>query len=228
MVRDHVLERHEQRRAAVALRERDEARQDLGRHLHAREHGLVGERVADEDREAQRQVRDVGEGAPGGDGERCQRREDLLLEQLGELGAALLVELANADDTDLVVGQLATQLAFEAVGQAAAEREHALADQRDRLRGRATVLAGILDAGVDLIVQPGDAHHVELVEVRRVDRAELDPLEQRQSRVFGELQHAIVEVQPGELAVYVQRRVIELALLGLVRLGRFGRRALGP
>ena len=42
--------------------------------------------------------------------------------------------------------------------------------------------------------------------LRRVDRAELHALEQRDARVLGELQHAVVEVEPGELAVEVQRR----------------------
>src|SRR5207244_634143 len=53
--------------------------------------------------------------------------------------------------------------------------------------------------------QAGDAHHVELIQVGRVDRAELDPLEQRHALVLGQLQHAVVEVQPRELAVQIQR-----------------------
>ncbi len=110
-----------------------------------------------------------------------------------------------------MVGERRAQLAFEAVGQASAELEHALADQRDRLRRRAPVLAGVLHAGVDLVAQAGDAHHVELVEVRRVDRAELDALEQRHALVLGELQHAVVEVEPRELAVDVQRGLLQVA-----------------
>ena len=89
--------------------------------------------------------------------------------------------------------------------------QHALADQRDRLRGDAPVGAGVLDARVDLVAQTGDAHHVVLVEVRRVDRAELHALEQRNPLVLGQLQHALVEVQPGQLAVQVQRRVVQVA-----------------
>ena len=41
VVRDHVLQRHQQRRRRARAAERDEARQDLGRDLHAREHRLV-------------------------------------------------------------------------------------------------------------------------------------------------------------------------------------------
>jgi hypothetical protein len=50
-------------------------------------------------------------------------------------------------------------------------------------------------------LQPGDADHVELVEVAREDRQELDPLQQGQRFVLGEFQHARVEVQPGQLPV---------------------------
>ena len=54
------------------------------------------------------------------------------------------------------------------------------------------------------IVESRDAHHEELVEVRRVDRAELHALEQRRGRILGDLEDAVVEVQPRELAVEVE------------------------
>src|SRR5579875_452509 len=54
-----------------------------------------------------------------------------------------------------------------------------------------------------------DPNHEELVEVGDEDRQELDPLEQWQGLILGQLQHAIVELQPGQLAVEVQRAVIE-------------------
>ena len=50
--------------------------------------------------------------------------------------------------------------------------------------------------GVDLVVQAGDADHEELVDVAGEDRAELHALEQRDVRVLGELEHALVELQP--------------------------------
>ena len=50
-------------------------------------------------------------------------------------------------------------------------------------------------------LQPGDAHHVELVEVAGEDRQELHPLQQRLRVVLGQREHPGVEVQPGQLAV---------------------------
>ena len=59
------------------------------------------------------------------------------------------------------------------------------------------------EAGVDAALEAGDAHHEELVEVRGEDREEVRALEDRQPRVLGELEHALVEREPAELAVEV-------------------------
>ena len=86
-------------------------------------------------------------------------------------------------------------VAAKQCGLAVAELDRALADRVDRL-ARACGRRGqrLVEPGVDLVVQAGDADHEELVEVGGEDRAELDALEQRHARVLGELQHAIVEV----------------------------------
>src|SRR6202035_48710 len=125
----------------------------------------------------------------------------------GKLGAALLVELVHAHDRDVVLRQSRTQPPFEALGQPPALLQHPLADQADRLGREPPVLAGLLDAGIDLVVQAGHPNHVVLVEVGGVDRAELQPLQQRHALVLGELEDPVVEVQPGQLAVQVERRV---------------------
>ena len=188
--------------------ERHEARQDLRRDLHPREHRLVAERVAHEHGEAEGQVGDVGERPPGRDSERRQCGEDRLLEMPGQLRALLVVELGDADDRGCPRRPAPAAAPFEAVGQAGALGEHPLADQGDRLRGRVAVLRRRLHACVDLVAQAGHPDHVELIEVGGVDRAELHPLEQRHPLVLGELQDAVVEVKPGELAVQVQRGVV--------------------
>ena len=51
-----------------------------------------------------------------------------------------------------------------------------------------------------------DADLEELVEVLAEDREELDPLEHGQVVALGHREHALVEVEPGELAVEVARR----------------------
>ena len=205
---DQTLERHE--RAPVA--DRDEARQHLLGNLHAREGLLPGLRVAHEHGEREREVGDVGEGAAEADGERRQDREDLAPEALGELLAVARIDLVAGLDPDPVLGQRGPQDAVEDGGLAPRLLAHLGTDRGDRLRGAAAVLARPVDAAVDVLLQAGDAHHEELVEVARVDRAELEPLEQRDRLVLGELEHAVVELQPRELAVEVQRVVVEVGL----------------
>ena len=92
--RDDLLQRDERVRLGV---ERDEARQHLRRHLHAGERARVGDRIADEHRERQRQARDVRERATGPDGERRQGREDLAAEALRQLAAPGLVEVVDGE-----------------------------------------------------------------------------------------------------------------------------------
>ena len=72
---DDLLERDER-----VLGDLDEPRQHLLRHLHARVRVVVEIGIAQPDDQAQRQVRDVRERAPGADRERRQHREDLLAE----------------------------------------------------------------------------------------------------------------------------------------------------
>ena len=76
-----------------------------------------------------------------------------------------------------------------------------LANRDELLDRRAAVRGQLADAGVGLLVELGDAHLVELVEVRREDREELHPLEERERLVLGELQDAGVEIQPRQVAV---------------------------
>ena len=57
------------------------------------------------------------------------------------------------------------------------------------------------DAGVDLLLQAGDADLEELVEVRAADRQEAQALEQRRRRVARLLEHAHIELQERQLAI---------------------------
>ena len=66
-----------------------------------------------------------------------------------------------------------------------------------------------MDLGLDLLLERRDPDHEELVEVGPVDRDELEPLEQRVALVERLFEDAVVELQPRELAVDVQRRIVE-------------------
>ena len=203
---DELLERDERR----AVADRDEARQHLLGHLHAREGRHLRLRVADEHRQRKRQVGDVRERSPEADGKRGQDREDLAPEALVERGVLGLGDIVHRDDRDPVLGQRGAHGALRAARLALVELDNALAQLVDDPRRRAPVGTGIAEARVDLVVQAGDADREELVEVRGEDGQELRPLEQRRVLLLCQLEHARVELDPRHLAVVVQARIVQI------------------
>src|SRR5690349_20083537 len=93
--------------------------------------------------------------------------------------------------------------------QAAVELQHPRLDRVDLLARRHAVGAAGVDAGIELVEEAGHPDHEELVQIRGVDRAEAQLLEQRHVRILGELEHPLVEVEPGELAVEIEARVVD-------------------
>src|SRR5829696_9352458 len=66
---------------------------------------------------------------------------------------------------------------------------------------------GVKEIRSDLLLQPCDPDHEEFIEVGLGDRHEPHPLQQRVPLVAGLFENPVVEPQPRELPVYVQRRV---------------------
>jgi hypothetical protein len=209
---DDALERN-----PGVIRDPHEAGQHLLRHLDARERVLVGDGVAHQDREAERQIRDVRERPSRSDGERCEHREDLLPEALGDDLALLRAAFLAGDDPDALLLERGANRALEHLALALELLARALGDAIDRLRGRQAVGPARVHARVDLVVQTGDADHEELVKVAREDRQEPEALQQRHAvAVLRELQHAVVELDPGDLTVPVERACGRYCL-GLLR-----------
>ena len=195
-MRDHVLERDE-----------DPTRPDLHEpwqpfgHLHAREPLLPRVRVADEHRQAERQRRDVRKRLAGADGERRQHGIDLLLEPRCELDQLLLGELRHPGDDDPLARERRAQVAAPEPRLPLVQRLHALADLRERRARRPAVLGPDVQPGGGLVEQARDSHPEELVQVRREERAVLDPLQERLALVERLLEHARAPVDPRELAI---------------------------
>ena len=87
---------------------------------------------------------------------------------------------------------------------------HGLGDGVELRLGRHAVGGALDDAGGHLALEPGHPHLVELVEVAAEDAEELEPLEERSAGVERLVQHPAVELQPGELAVDVERRIPQI------------------
>ncbi len=196
VVGDHLLERHE--RCAVA--DRQEAAEELLRHLDAREHLGVLLGVAQHDDQAEREVRDVGERPADAEDERGQRREHLPEEEVVDLAPLLGVRLGVGDDPDALVLEGGLQLPREGALDAIALLDRGLADRLDLLERLHAIGPGGQRGG-DLIVEVGDPDHEELVQVRLPDGAVLEALDQGDRFVLGELEDAVVERHPRDLAV---------------------------
>ena len=151
------------------------------------------DRVAQPHREAQRQVRDVREGRPGPTASGVSA---------GKIWSWKW-RSTSRDSSWLQSSQSTIRMPCSrgpgrsAPARCASGGRRARARARDPLerlaRGEPVGRRGV-DAGVDLVVEAGHAHHEELVEVRRVDREELHALEQRHALVLGQLEHAFVEL----------------------------------
>ena len=137
----------------------------------------------------------------GAQRDRRQEREHLSLDPLRdrpELARRAVLERADADARG---GECRSELLLPQRVLLGLEPDDRFTDLRERLRRRAPVRSLARDTGACLLPELGHAHREELVEVRRDDRAELDPVEQRQARVGREAEDAPIEVEPGQLAV---------------------------
>ena len=136
----------------------------------------------------------------GIDRDRRQHREDMVEEMLLEPVALLIGKLVGAQHVNAGFGEQRLErdpvflLLRGQLGDGAV-------DAVELLGGRQPVLARRLDAGHDLAAQARHADHVELVEVRGGDRQEAQALEQRMALVLGLLQHPLIELKPGQLAI---------------------------
>ena len=117
-----------------------------------------------------------------------------------EPGPVLVRQRIRVDDVDVFAVKLGFQvmpaallIGHQAVG-GGADGDHLL------LRGEAVFREG-RHVGVELALHPGDANHIELVEVGRGYGQETDPLEQRMRLIAGFLEHPVVERQPGQFAI---------------------------
>ena len=151
-------------------------------HLDPGEAVLTGLGVVDRHGEAERQVRDVGEGVAGVDGERGEHGEDVLVEDLEEGLARVVVEIAPGTEVDPLLGQGGEDLLEEDALLLGTEVDDVVPDQQQLLGRGAPVVRRLVDTRVELVLEAGDPHLEELVQVRLVDGEELGPLEQRHRR----------------------------------------------
>jgi hypothetical protein len=151
-----------------------------------------------------------GNGCPGVEGERRQHRPDVCLEEAGEIGRHGRRVVVGLEEVDALGCEQRAQLVFPAALHVVEHQARAPANGHELLLGVQAVGGDVFEAGAVLLEKRRDPHHEELVEVAADDGEELDALEQRVRRVEGLVEHALVELEPAQLAVDEQRGVGQL------------------
>ena len=137
------------------------------------------------------------------DRKRREHRVDPLVEDRGERGAVALVELVPVGDANPLFFERGCNVLGEDGGLVLHELAHLLTDRTQHFRVVESVGRACAQPGVDLLLETGDAHLEELVEVRGEDRQELCSLQQWTSGLIRQREHASVELEPRQLAVQV-------------------------
>ena len=147
----------------------------------------------------------------GIDRQRGQDREDVGLEVGVEVLAVGVRHVADAlAERQSLGGERGQHVLHEARAMLANLLPHDGRDRRELVLGRHAVGSTLDDPGGHLLLEPRHPHLEELVEVAAEDRQELEPLQQRRARVQRLVEHAAVELEPGELAIEVERGVPEV------------------
>ena len=178
MARDEVLEQHERAsRAPCELHAESSARQHRG-HLHDAEARLEHVVLAREhDAEVEALVAQVRERVPGIDRDRREHREDVVVEALVEAGELVGREIRRLDEHRRPRARARERARRSSSWYCGVdELVGARADGRELLVRHHAVGGDLFDLAGELLLQPGDAHHEELVEVDADDGEELEPL----------------------------------------------------
>ena len=184
------------------LGNRDEARQHA-RHLDAGELGAAA--VLDPHGQVHAEVRDVRERVARVERQRRQDREDVRVEVLLQPLIHRRRVVGRLDEVDALGGQQRPQRVRPARRLQIHLLERPLPDRGQLLLGVQPVDRHVVDVGAELLQDGRDPHHEELVEVRRRDREELHALEQRVIGVLRLGEHPLVEFEPTELSIYIER-----------------------
>ncbi len=142
----------------------------------------------------------------GIDGQWCQNREQLAFIQLFQPGHVGLVDVFRRQQVQAVFLKLVADvrpyrllLAHQLPGGAV--------DHLKLFMRRMTVDRQYAHAFADLALQAGDTHHVEFIEIVGRNRQEAQAFQQRMARVLGFFNDALVEGQPAQFTIDIERRV---------------------
>src|SRR5215210_2996012 len=137
-------------------------------------------------------------------GERGQDRQYFLGEPLAQAPLLRRLQLLVGDDAYARILQRGEELLPKYVALLGEEALRVVVDAGELLLRGHTVWDGVGQLGGDLLLEPCDPDHEELVEVGLGDGDEPDLLQQGMPLVARLRKDPVVEGQPRELPVYVQ------------------------
>ena len=152
-------------------------------------------------REAERLIEDVRKRMRGIDRDRREQRRDGLYEKLFDVLAGCGPKLFEIAHVDRFVRQRGNEFFAPASVLFRHELVNSLHQLGENFFLRAAVGAGVAISLLDLLQEAGEANFDELVEIARGDGQEFHALEERIRGIARFFEHALVELQPREVAI---------------------------
>ena len=186
---------------STRTRQRDEPLQHIG-NLDPGEHQTANAAGAGQQHtDVQRQVGDRRKGMCAVDGQRCQNRmKNRVVEDPG-LRTLHRREVAPVDERHATdCKRRDKRVKYGGVKTFGKERRPT-SQHVEQFGPSESVCASSAHACIDAVAKRSNSDLEEFIEIRCSDRNETNPLKQRKRFDFGQREHAVVEVQPGELAI---------------------------
>ena len=142
--------------------------------------------------------------------QRCQYGEDHLGEILLDVGLLPAVQVGIAQEVNAGFLQIGQEIVLIAVTRLRQQLGNGFTNGRQLFGGGQAIEGKFRYAGGNLLLEAGDAHHEELIQVGADDRQKFDPLEQWIALIPGLFQDAAEKLQLAEFAVEIHLRTIQI------------------
>ncbi len=141
--------------------------------------------------------------------QRRQQREDVALEVRGQMPPDPIRVLILIEERDAGLGERRPEEILPARRLIPHHLHGAVANRGQLLRDGQPVGRHLFEARALALAQRRHAHHEELVQVRADDREELDALEERMVIRDRLIEHPLVELEPAQLPIGVERGIVK-------------------
>src|SRR4030095_1129912 len=154
--------------------------------------------------------------------ERCQHRKNRLFEIEPRLVPLVFIQFAIIENKDSRLSQRWSDDRQE-MNPGLSNQLCGFGPHSSQLRGWSqTIKRAIVDAGSDLLLQAGHAHHEKLVEIGAHNREKLHPLEERVALILSFFQNPALKLKQAEFPIDVILRAVQIDRSCLLQVERHG------